>query len=162
MLAAGLSIALLFGATPAFAKPGKGHDKAAKTKPEREPKAPKSKAGVNGGGVSFAGAEFSVQARAGRPAKGHFNYTSPTIKIRCKNTTFSSVAYIAPGAPGAGVTAECFQKGPGKTRTPISLDATFFDHGETGDVAHITFTRNGETVLSDSGEIREGDINVRN
>jgi hypothetical protein len=164
--AAGLAVALLLGAgSPAVAKPAKGlakgHDKPAKTKPVKEPKAPKSKSRVNGGGVSFAGAEFSVQARDGSPAKGHFNYTSATMKIRCKNATFSPVYYIQAGPPGAGVTAKCFQMGPGKVRTPISLDATFFDHGETGDQAHITFTRDGETVLSDSGEIRSGDIHVR-
>jgi hypothetical protein len=164
--AAGLSVALLLGAgSPAAAKPtkgqAKGHDKPAKTAPVKDPKSPKSKPGVNGGGVSFAGAKFSVQARAGRPAKGHFNYTSATRKIRCKNATFSPVTYIQPGPPGAGVTAECFQMGPGRTRTPISLDATFFDHGKTGDQAHITFTRNGEMVLSDSGTIRRGDIHIR-
>lgn len=170
LFATAVSVALLLGATsPALAKPGKGvakgHDKPAKTKPVKEPKAPKTKAGrVNGGGISFNGVEFSVQARAGQPAKGHFNYTSAdgTVKVRCKGVTFSRVEYIQAGAPGAAVTdADCREGSGKKTATPISLDATFFDHGETGDQAIIRLTRADGTFIEDSGVIREGNINVR-
>jgi hypothetical protein len=176
LFAAGIAVALVLGAaTPALAKPGKGHAhghrnkpvKAAKpAKPAKEPKAPKSTARVNGGGVSFNGVEFSVQAKAGKLRRAHFNYTSAdgAIKIRCKSfETMSPVVYIQPGPPAMHVTADCVAKGPANAATPVDLDATFVDNGETGDEAHITVTRaDGTVMVSDTGAIQPGgNINVR-
>lgn len=171
LFAAGVSVALLLGvASPALAKPGKGHayghkNKPAKAaKPAKEPKAPKSTARVNGGGVSFNGVEFSVQAKAGKARQAHFNYTSAdgSIKIRCRGLEMSPVVYIQPGPPAMHVTANCVAKGPAKARTPVALDATFVDNGEIGDEARITVTRPDTTVMvADSGVIQSGNINVR-
>jgi len=169
LFATAVSVALLFGAaSPVLADPGKGlakgHDKVAKPKPAKDPKPPKTKAGrVNGGGVSFNGVEFSVQAREGAPRKGHFNYTSAdgTMKVRCKGVTFTRIAYIQPGAPGAEVTDADCREGSGKAATPITLDASFFDHGETGDQVMIRLTRPDGSVVEDSGVIRDGNVHVR-
>ncbi|MEW6474022.1 MAG: hypothetical protein AB1679_17360 [Actinomycetota bacterium] len=157
LFAAAVSAALLFGAaSPAMAKPGKGqakgHSKPAKVKAGR----------INGGGVSFGGAEFSVQARARQPRKGHFHYTRTdgSLKVRCKGVEFTPIAYIQPGPPGAVVTDSCVEM-VGSRRTPISVEATFFDHGRTGDVANITFTRPDGTTVTDNGVIREGNVHVR-
>ena len=192
MLVAGVSVALLFGAaSPALAKPGhKGHAYGHKNKPvkaakpAKEPKAPKSKARVNGGGITANGVKFSVQARPGKLRQAHFNYTAAdgSITIRCKSfETYSPVVYIQPGPPAAHVTANCFERAAdGSTRTPIALDATFVDNGKnddgdegdeengetvappaTPDEANITFTRPDGTVITDAGPLREGNINVR-
>src|SRR5690349_16006073 len=103
LFAAALSAALLFGAaSPALAKP---KDKAPKEKPARDPKPPKTRSGVNGGGVTADGARFSVQVRAASPRKGHFNYTSAdgTWKVRCQKgfTSYSPHEYFAAGPAGA-------------------------------------------------------------
>ena len=154
LFAAGLTAALLIGgASPAFAKPAK------------DPKPPKAAPGrVTGGGVTAGRASFSVEARDGRPAKGHFNYTSRNgkLKVRCSALQYSPVVYIQPGPPGAHVSGDCVELGRGHQRTPISLDATFFDHGAKGDQAHISLTRPDGTTVNDSGELRAGNIHVRN
>ena len=170
LFASVVSVALLLGAaSPALAKPGKGqangHDKAEKTKPVKDPKPAKTKAGrVNGGGISFNGFEFSVQAREGQPTKGHFNYTSAdgSVKVRCKGVTFTRIANVPPGAPGVEVTDTNCVEGSGKRARPVELNASFYDHGQTGDVAIIRVTRpDGTVVADDSGVIREGNIHVR-
>ncbi len=173
LFAAGVSVALLLGvASPALAKPGKGHAHGHKNKPvkaakpAKEPKAPKSTARVNGGGVSFNGVEFSVQGKGDKLRQAHFNYTSAdgAIKIRCRSfEAMSPVVYIQPGPPAMHVTADCVAKGPANARTPVALDATFVDNGETGDEAHITVTRaDGTVMVSDTGAIQPGgNINVR-
>lgn len=176
LFAAGVSVALIFGAaSPALALSGKGlagkgpkADKPAKeakpAKPAKEPKQPKVKPGrVNGGGVTTGLAEFSVQARDDRLAKGHFNYTSADgkLKVRCRGfDSYSPIVYIQPGPPAVHLTAQCVAKGPARARTPISLDATFVDNGVTGDEANITFTRPDGTTVSDHGVI-SGSIHVR-
>ena len=172
MLAAGVSVALFLGAaSPALAKPGQGHAQGHRNKPvkaakpAKEPKAPRSKARVNGGGITFNGVEFSVQARPDRLRRAHFNYTAAdrSIMVRCRSfETYSPVVYIQPGPPAVHVTANCQEKAPdGRTRTPISLDATFVDNGVTGDEANITLTRPDGTVVTDAGAIRVGHITVR-
>ena len=173
LFASAVSVALLLGAaSPALAKPGKGqangHHKTEKTKPAKDPKgpkAPKTKPGrVNGGGISFAGSEFSVQAREGQPGKGHFNYTSADglVKVRCKGVTFTRIVNVMAGPPGAEVTDTTCLLGSGKRATQVELNASFFDHGESGDVAMIRVTRpDGSVVADDSGAIREGNIHVR-
>jgi hypothetical protein len=169
LFAAGVSLALLVAAgSPALADPGhgkaKGHDKPAKTKPVKDPKAPKPKpkAGrVNGGGTSFGGAGFSVQVKDNRPGKSHLNYTATGAKFRCRDLSYSPVVYIQPGPPGAHVTGKCVVMS-GRNRTMVDVDATFFDHGATGDEANMTFTRKDGTTVSDSGVIKDGDVTVRN
>jgi hypothetical protein len=168
LFATAVSAALLLGvATPALAKPGnglaKGHHKVAKPKPPKAPKAPKA-GRINGGGVSANGVEFSIEAREGQPRKGHFNYTSAdgSVKIRCKGVTFTRIAYVQPGAPGAEITDGDCRMGSGRAATPVALNASFFDHGATGDQTMIRVTRPDDTVVvDDSGVIREGNINVR-
>ena len=174
MFAAGVSVALLFGAaSPALAKPGhKGHayayghkNKPVKAaKPAKEAKAPKSKARVNGGGITANGVEFSVQGRPGKMRQAHFNYTAVdgSINVRCRSfETYSPVVYVAPGPPAVHVTANCVSKAADGTRSPMTLDATFVDNGATLDEANITLTRPDSTVITDTGAIREGNINVR-
>lgn len=98
LLAAGLAAALLLGvATPAMAnKPNKGkkgnppgHSQPKQKKPAPATKGKKS--GVSGGGT-MNGGETSIQARPKSNARGHFNYTSATTKVRCRGfdrTNFS-------------------------------------------------------------------------
>ena len=161
LFAAGAAVALLLGgASPAMAKPAKG------PKAPKAAKTPKVKSGrVNGGGIFAGKAGFSVQARAGNPKnKGHFNYTSSdgTFKVRCKGIEFHPVAYVAPAPATARITGECWEGAGRKSRTPISLDATFVDKGETGDEATITLTRpNAETPVNETGVITEGGIHIR-
>jgi hypothetical protein len=54
-------------------------------------------------------------------------------------------------------------KGPHHSRTPVSLDATFVDNGQSGkkDEANLSFTRQAGPTVSDSGAIRAGNIQVR-
>jgi hypothetical protein len=162
LFAAGISVALVFGAaSPALAKPGAG-PKA--DKPAKEAKPPKVKpGGVNGGGRTAERGHFSVEVRDDRLAKGHFNYTSRDgkLNVRCRGfDSYSPIVYIQPGPPAAHVTAQCVAKAPKQARTPISLDATFVDNGRRGDEAHITLTRPDGTTVSDNGVIR-GSIQVR-
>jgi hypothetical protein len=150
LFAAGVSVALLIGAgAPALATPGKG-----------KPHGPKAR--VNGGGITAGGASFSVEARAGQKSGGHFNYTSKTLKVRCKDLTFNTITYVAPGTPGAHIEGTCVEKVK-NGRSPITVTADFFDHGATGDVANITFTRPGTppTEVKDEGPIKSGNIRVR-
>ena len=171
MFAAGVSVALLFGAaSPALAKPGTGHahghrNKPVKAaKPAKEPKAPRSKAKINGGGITANGVEFSVQGRPDKLRRAHFNYTAAdgSIKVRCRSfESLSPVVYIQPGPPAMHVTATCEERAADNTRRPISLDATFVDNGETGDEANVTLTRPDGTVVTDTGVIRDGNIKVR-
>jgi hypothetical protein len=167
MFAAGVSVALLFGAaSPALAKSGKakGHAYGHVNKPAKEPKAPKSKARVNGGGITANGVEFSVQARPGKLRQAHFNYTAAdgSIKVRCRSfETYSPVVYVQPGPPAVHVTANCVAKAADDTRSPMTLDATFVDNGATLDEANITLTRPDGSYITDTGAIREGNINVR-
>lgn len=162
-----MSVALLLGvASPALAEPGKGHAHGHRNKPVKEPKAPKSTARVNGGGVTINGVEFSVQGKAGKLRRAHFNYTpgGGTAKIRCRGfKTMSTVVYVQPGPPAMHVTADCVARGPARATTPVTLDATFVDNGETGDEAHITVTRpDGTVIVTDSGAIQPGgNIKVR-
>jgi hypothetical protein len=174
LFAAGATVALLLGgATPALAAkpshangPKAGHVKGPKAdkpahpahpaKPAKPtPKPKKSKAGVSGGGVTSAGAEFSVQGRADGKPKGHFNYTSATLTVRCKGVTYS--------APGTITSTTCVEK-VGEARTPISVTATFVD-SSAGDTADITFTRPDGTVVEDGADgaetLQSGNIRVR-
>lgn len=177
LFAAGVAAAMILGiGGPAMAAPGKGKGhayghakKAAKPakpeKPAKGPKAPKSKAHLTGGGTTANGVEFSVQGKGGKLDKAHFNYTSAdgAIKVRCRGfDSMDAVVYVQPGPPAMHVTAECHTKGEGRTRTPIWLDATFTDNGETGDTASISLDRrDGVTpVITDSGAVT-GEINVR-
>ncbi|HEV3364858.1 MAG TPA: hypothetical protein VG795_12115, partial [Acidimicrobiia bacterium] len=99
---------MLGAATPALAVPGNGKGKGhayghAKPKPQKpekpakEPKQPKPKknVGITGGGTIPQG-EFSIQAKPGSRAKGHFNFTTPndpataadeSTRVRCKGFT---------------------------------------------------------------------------
>ena len=178
LFAAGLSAALLLGvATPAMAKPAKGnawgHNKSAKpAKPAKDPKAPKapkapkSKGHLNGGGTTANGVSFSVQGKDGKLRQAHFNYTSAdgATKVRCKGfDQMTRVEYVTVGAPAMHVVSDnCVAKGPGNTRTPVALDATFTDNGATGDTADIAFTKSGEATpyIVDNGAV-VGEINVR-
>jgi hypothetical protein len=164
LFAAGLSIALLVGgASPALAKPGKDPKPA---KPIKDPKPPKPRPShVNGGGVTQSGGSFSVEARQDRPAKGHFNYASAdgTLRVRCDGfDSYSPVVYIQPGPPAVHVTAHCVTRAPHHSRTPILLDATFVDNGQSGkkDEANLTFTRPDNSTVSDSGALRAGNIQI--
>ena len=167
LFASAVSVALLLGAaSPALAKPGKGqangHDKPAKTKPAKDPKPPKTKDGrVNGGGITVTGAEFSVQAREGQPSKGHFNYTTASVKVRCKGVTFSRIVQVPPVAAVEVTDTNCLL-GSGKRATPVELNASFFDNGASGDRAIIRVTRrDGTEVVNEDGTIKEGNIHVR-
>ena len=186
LFAAGLAAALMLGtAAPALAAPAKakawGHVNKAKPKPAQ----PKSKQGVNGGGVTANGAEFSVMVREGRK-HGHFNYTSDTLKVRCKGLDgddYTPVMYVTAGDPAGTVAAECVRFGPGRTRTPIWVEATFFDrvNGDDSTVSPSTTSavKDGATINffsdsarqtpyaaspaapGDSGDLRSGDVKVR-
>ena len=156
VFAASVSVALLLGGmSPAMAKPAK------------PPKPPKAPAGhVTGGGVTQAGAHFSVDARQDRLAKGHFNYESADrqFRVRCDGfDSYSPIVYITVGPPAAPVKASSVARGPHHSRTPVSLDASFVDNGSSAkaDQANLTFTRQDGSSVSDSGAIRSGNIQVR-
>ena len=162
LFAAGVSVALLFGAaSPALAGPGKGHANGHHKPAKPNPKAKTGR--ITGGGVTGGrGAGFSIEARAGQPAKGHFNYTSPdgTLKVRCKSVDFSRVVNVAPADPEGHITAKCVEM-VGSQRKDVSVDATFFDRAK-GDEANITFTRPDKSTVTDNGVLREGSIKIRN
>jgi hypothetical protein len=168
VFAAGVSVALLLGGmSPAMAKPAKAPKAAKPPKPPKAPKPAKAPAGrVTGGGVTQAGAHFSVDARQDRLTKGHFNYESADrqFRVRCDGfDSYSPVVYITVGPPAAHVKASCVTRGPHHSRTPVSLDATFVDNGSSPktDEANLTFTRQDGSSVSDSGAIRSGNIQVR-
>ena len=200
VFAAGVSVALLLGAgTPALAKSDKGKALAkghapktppgqAKAKPKPKPHAPKNKHGVSGGGVTADGAEFSVMVREDHK-HGHFNYTSKDLKVRCKGLDgddYAAVENVAAGGdPGGTVTAQCVRFGPGKTRAPIYVSATFWDRAKGADdtvtaAAAATDKKDGADISfftdaartaafaptpttdnTDSGDLRSGGVKVR-
>jgi hypothetical protein len=178
-----MSVALLLGAaSPALAAPGKGHayghapaTKPAKpAKPAHPDKGPKTKQGhLSGGGTSANGVGFSVQAKWDKLKQAHFNYgtddeTSDTtvaaaapattpVTVRCRPFT----SFVRADNK-VDVAATCVASGPGYTKVPATLAATFVDNGKAGDVANITVTRSSDqsTLVSDSGVIKSGNIKV--
>jgi hypothetical protein len=168
LFAAGVAVALMISAgAPALATPGhgkaKGHvNKPAKTKPA--PKGPKAKqARLNGGGVTTEdGASFSVQVRADRPRKGHFNYTTAdgALKVRCHGVDLHPVFTFEPAPPTATITATCREITAGKARPAIDVSVKFTDNGAT-DSAEFTFTRSGQTPITDNG-VKSGNVKIRN
>ncbi len=151
LFTAGISVALLVGgaAAPAFAGPS-------------------SRSGIKGNGRSANVANFSVQVREDKPAKGHLDYTSVDgrVKIRCNGfDTFSRRMYIVAGPPAAMVTAEdCKLMGPRNKRTTVDVEAEFVDNSSfkrgAKDEANFTFTLPDGTV-TDTGAILSGEITVQ-
>lgn len=170
LFAAGVAVALMLGAgAPALATPGhgkaKGHDPA---KPGKGPKAPAPKgpkakqARLSGGGVTTEdGASFSVQVRADRPSKGHFNYTTAdgALKVRCHGVDLHPVFTFDPAPPTATITATCREITAGKPRPTIDVSVRFTDNGAT-DSAEFTFTRSGQTPITDNG-VKSGNVKIR-
>lgn len=152
---------------------GRADKPAAKpTKPAKDPKAPKaSRLHLSGGGVTQQSAEFNVEGKRDKRTKGHFHYHSADglLKIKCRGfDTFDKVVYVTSGPPAVHVTAHCEAKRESlnarPVRTPVLLDATFVDNGEPGtaDRAEISVTNpDGTPVVSDSGVLKSGDIQVK-
>jgi len=172
--AVGISVALLLGAAaPALAAPNghaNGHatDHAPATKPakpekpQHPAKGPKTKPGhLNGGGTSANGVGFSVQAKSDKLKQAHFNYggddeTSSTtaaaapattpVQVRCRPfNTFDRAGNTVT------VTATCVASGPGYTKVPATLSASFMDNGNAGDMANITVTRTSDQSTLEIG-----------
>jgi hypothetical protein len=150
LFAAGVSVALLLGAaSPAFAKPAHPTKPAHPAHPAKPPKAHR----VTGGGVTAGSAEFSVQAGAGK-SKGHFNYSSATLKVRCQGVT---VDPLSPTGQANVASTNCVSVAPDGARTAISFAATFFDKGKgVADAANITLGG-----VHDDGTLKSGSIHVR-
>jgi hypothetical protein len=156
LLAAGVSVALLLGAaTPALAKPNKGkalghqNNTPADSRPAKGPKPPqpkpkppkktpaaKSKLGVSGGGSVGTG-EFSIQARNSRLSKGHFNYTAPGLKVRCRGFESGDVTFSPLPAPttanfntSEAPNADCVTIRADGLRRPATVVGTFTDGGQ--------------------------------
>jgi hypothetical protein len=106
LFAAGLAAALMLGAASPALADGKGKAKgkpnhgSSKVKPAPKPKKPKKNVGITGGGSVTKGS-FSIHAKPGSKAKGHFNFTTPddtttpadeSVGTRCKG--FKD--YVAP------------------------------------------------------------------
>ena len=152
LITAGLSLALLVGATagPALASHG-----------------PRPR--ISGEGRTANSARFSIHVRQDKPANGHLRYTSADgrFKVRCNGfDTYSPRMYVQPGAPAATVTADhCVVDGPRRPRTRISVEAEFVDHSSftrgAKDEVNIRFTRPAGDEVTDNGRVRSGDVTVR-
>jgi hypothetical protein len=154
-LVAAVCLALLVGAaSPALAKPVHPDHPAHPAKPAKG--RPARGIRVNGGGVTAAGVDFSVQAGNGK-SKGHFNYTKAdgTLTVNCQGVSIDP----ASAAGTAHVTStNCVTVASDGTRTPITpFDATFFDNGKgQADAANITVGS-----VTDNGTLQSGSIHVR-
>jgi hypothetical protein len=151
VFAVGISLAVLMGgaAAPALA---------AKSKAPR----------IHGSGRTANVANFSVDVRQDRLAKGYLDYKSADgrFKVRCRGfDTYSQRMYIAPGPPAAVVAGDCVLRGPRNQRTRVAVEAEFVDNSsfkrKTKDEANLTFTRPDGTKVTDSGPILSGGITVR-
>jgi hypothetical protein len=174
--------ALLLGAlTPALAQAqppshahGKGpakpdaHDNGRADKPAAKPVKPPKPAKarhLSGGGMTLLNAEFNVQAKADKLAKGHFHYSTADglLQVKCKG--IKSFTETAPQT--VTVTADCVVKRESLNAKPVrsnaTLTATFVDKGEaatTPDEANISVTDANGPVVTDNGPIT-GDIHIK-
>lgn len=163
LFAAGVSVALLLGATtPALAKPDKasGHQKA-------PPATKGKKSGVSGGGA-LNGGEFSIQARLKSKAKGHFNFTSATTKVRCRG--FEPFTVPAAGQPVAVTFKNC-KVNDQVLAAPGTLVVTVIDRGQpkaatattpaVADWMGFSLTNTAAVVTAYEGNLTDGNIKVR-
>ena len=182
LFAAGLAAALLLGvATPAMAKqPNKGKALGhSASKPGKGPKAgphpgkkapPETKGkkhGVSGGG-SVNDGEFSIQARLKSKAKGHFNYTSATTKVRCRG--FDTFTVPASGQPVAVTFKNCKVNGQALA-APGTIAVTVVDRGDpkaattatpaVADWLGFSLTNAAAVATAFEGNLTEGNIKVR-
>jgi hypothetical protein len=172
--------ALLLGAlTPALAQAqppshahGKGpakpdaHDNGRADRPAaKAPKPPKAaRHHLSGGGMTQQGAEFSVNAKTDKLAKGHFHYELGMLKVKCRGFTL----FEQPTPQSVHVTSSNCQvkreNATGRpTRTMATLDATFVDSGQpggAGDSANVSVTDANGVVVADNGPIT-GDIHIK-
>lgn len=146
--------------------PGQNKAKPKPDKPAKTPAQPKPKknVGITGGGTIPQG-EFSVQAKPGSKARGHFNFTTPddpattadeSTRVRCKG--FDRASYAGPTAEAPNTASATFTncKVNGASVDPIPVSVT------DGSPDTITFTVPGTTpVVVSNQALTDGNVKVR-
>jgi hypothetical protein len=162
LFAAGLAAALMLGAASPALADGKGKAKgkpnhgSSKVKPAPKPKKPKKNVGITGGGTVTKGS-FSIQAKPGSKAKGHFNFTTPddtttvadeSVRTRCKGFK----GYVAPTDPAPYTATATFTNCKVNGVTAADVTVTVTDAPD-----HITVVSMGvdENLIEGNVKIRK-------